>query len=146
MLAVLLAAAFFAAGCGSSSDASLSQEELVTQGDVICKKRGKDLETQFAAFLKELKQKKQGLTKAHQAEASETILFPILLGEAEELSELEAADDQQEQMDAIVASIEKTVEEGEGDPATFFETSGGATYEAAKKLAAEYGFTVCVQA
>src|SRR3954447_26083138 len=102
MLAAVLAVAIFAAGCGSSSDdssgdtgssdttetsAALSKAEFIKQGDAICTKGNKTIETEANEFAEENDVNTQKPTRAQKEEVIVAVVAPSVRKQAEEIAE-----------------------------------------------------------
>jgi hypothetical protein len=156
VLAVLVAAS----GCGSSSgddstaNAALAnvplKETFVKQGDAICAKGRKEVQTKFAAFLK-----KEGIKgigpgggespaeiKAHEIELVETIGIPALDKQLKELKALGAPKGEEEKVEEYFEAAEEALEKGEAEPQLLF-SKVPQTFAKADKIAQELGFEVC---
>jgi hypothetical protein len=152
MLFGVLAIAVIAAGCGSSSDNSSSEEstssitkaELIKQGDAICAKGNKEGEAEFEEYAEEngLSENKEP-TEAQKEELATNILLPSVSGQIEEIRALGAPSGEEEEVSEILDTVEEEIEEGEAEPAGLFES--GEPFAEGNKLAREYGFKVCGQ-
>ena len=145
----VIAIAAIVAGCGSSSDdetSSLTKAQFVAQADAICKKGNAEIESEVEAF-----QAKNDLgendepSKVQQAEVSETILAPNVTNQAEEIRALEAPSGDEDEISAMLDSLDEGVEEVEANPQAPFESNQPNPFGAANKLAREYGLKVCGQ-
>lgn len=136
----VLALAAIGAGCGddeSSADAP-TKAEFIEQGDAACQEANDEGQKALVAFLKKYDQKPG---KAQQEEAVETIIVPLVDAQIEALDELDPPDGDEDQVDAIVASLEDVRTEAEENPADTATTY--APFTKSKKLATEYGFENC---
>jgi hypothetical protein len=152
MLFGVLAIAVIAAGCGSSSDNSSSEEstasitkaELIKQGDAICATSEKEAEAEFEEFGEEngISESKEP-TEAQKEELATSILLPSVSSQIEEIRALGAPSGEEEEVSEILDTVEEEVEEGEAEPAALFES--GEPFAEGNKMAREYGFKVCGQ-
>jgi hypothetical protein len=152
MLFGVLAIAVIAAGCGSSSDSSSSEEstasitkaELIKQGDAICTRYEKENEAEFEEFAEEngLSENKEP-TEAQKEELATSILLPSVSGQIEAIRALGAPSGEEEKVSEILDTVEEEVEEGEAEPSVLFEEE--AAFAEGNELAREYGFKVCGQ-
>jgi hypothetical protein len=138
-----------ATGKGAAGDAAASQPasgltkaEFIERGDAICKKADVEQVKVFDAFIKE----NPGIQRT-EAGQNEMVLIalPQIRAEAKELAALEAPSGDEDEIAALVAGIEKAVEQGEGKPSVLL---GGAAnpFDAVDRLADRYGFKVCNRA
>jgi maltose-binding protein MalE len=164
MLAGVMAMAVVAAGCGSSSSSSdssstsgsdttastgdttattaaLSKAELIKQGDAICTKGNKSIETEANEFAKENNVNTKKPTKAQKEEVITEVVAPDVRKQGEEIAELGAPSGDEAEVEAIVAAVEGAADELEENPTLLFE--GTNPLSKASKLAASYGFKVC---
>lgn len=148
LVGVVVTAAIVA-GCGSSSGdetSSLTKAQFVAQADAICKKGNAEIESEAEAF-----QEKNGLgendepSKAQQAEVSETILAPNVKNQAEEIRALGAPSGDEDEISAMLDSLDEGVEEIEANPQGPFEANQPNPFGPANKIAKEYGLKVCGQ-
>lgn len=147
-LAGVLAVAIIAVGCGSSSDdstSSLTKAQFIAQADAICKKGNAEIESEFEAFAKKegIKENEEPST-AQGVEVSETVLIPNIENQAEEIRALEAPSGNEEEISAMLDSLDEGIEEAEADPEALF-TSKSDPFGPANKMAKELGFEVCGQ-
>jgi hypothetical protein len=143
----VVAVALIAAGCGSSSDdstSSLTKAEFVSQADAICKKGNTEVETEFEDFTKENGLENKKPTEAQEIELAETILTPNVKDQSEELRALEAPSGDEDEITAMLDSLDEGVEEAEADPQALL-SGKSEPFKPASKLAKEYGLTECGQ-
>jgi hypothetical protein len=145
----VIAIAAIVAGCGSSSDdetTSLTKAQFVAQADAVCKKGNAEIEFEFEAFAEknDIKENEEP-SQAQQAELSETILVPNVTNQAEEIRALEAPSGDEDEISAMLDSLDEGVEEVEADPQAPFESNQPNPFGPANKLAKEYGLKVCGQ-
>ena len=157
MLAGVVAVAIVAAGCGSSSDtttsgsssdttetaAALSKAEFIKQGDAICAKGNKSIETEANEFAEENNVNTEKPTKAQKEEVISEVVAPDLLKQGEEIGELGAPSGDEAEVEAIVAAVEGGAEELEENPSLLI--GGKNPLSKGAKLAGSYGFKVCGQ-
>lgn len=144
----VVAIAAIVAGCGGSDDesSSLTKTQFIAQADAICKKGNAEIESEFEAFTK-----KNGIdeneepSKAQQAEVSEAILVPNIQSQSEEIRALEAPSGDEDEISAMLDSLDEGVEEVEANPQAPFESKQPDPFGPANKLAKEYGLKVCGQ-
>jgi hypothetical protein len=158
MLAGVLATAIVAAGCGSSGSdsssnsdsssgdtsattAALSKAEFIKQGDAICAKGSKSIETEANEFAEENNVNTKKPTKAQKEEVIVDVVAPALRKQGEEIAELGAPSGDEAEAEAIVAAVEGAADELEETPSLLF--GGNNPLSKASKLAASFGFKVC---
>jgi hypothetical protein len=157
-----LACALVVAGCGSDSSSSsdsdgssssdsppITQALFVVKGDGICEKGRKEVEADFAAYLKKEKIKELGEssesaaeTKKHEAEIVETIALPALREQVEKLKALGIPDGAEDETEEFLEAVEEDIAIGEEDPQALF-SSAEKTFAESDKIAKEIGFEVC---
>ncbi|HWO47338.1 MAG TPA: hypothetical protein VNM41_04690 [Solirubrobacterales bacterium] len=150
-LAALAVVAALVAGCGGGDDtttdetATLTKAEFIKQGDAICEKGNEELEGEFQSFAKEndIPLEKEPNTEQSE-ELVEEVLVPNIQNQAEELRALGVPSGDEDQVNAMLDSLEEGIEEAEDDPGDLFS---GKTdpFGKANKLASEYGLKVCGQ-
>jgi hypothetical protein len=144
MTAGVVAIAVIAAGCGSSSNdttSALTKAEFISQGDAICEKGNKEIETGFEAFMKENGIKGEP-SKAEGVELSETVLIPSVKNQSEELRALGAPSGEEGEISAMLDALDEAVEEAEEDPEALLASESD-PFGPANKMATEYGLKVC---
>jgi hypothetical protein len=155
-----VACALVIAGCGSSgsdsgssdaADSPLSKAAYVKSADAICAKAAKEVEAQFAAYLKKNGIKEIGEsgessaeTEEHVLDAMETVAIPAFNRQIEELSALEAPSELKAKAGEFIAAAETAIEKGEGKPLLIY-TSQDKLFARSDKVANELGFQVCGQ-
>jgi hypothetical protein len=143
-LAGVVAIAVIAAGCGSSSDDSLTKAEYIKQGDALCKKGGEEIEADVKSYAKEndISLKKEP-TKEQLGELSENAVIPGIKNQLEGLKDLGTPSEDEALANELVESLEEGIEKGEEDPTAF--VTAGDSLSKANELAKEFGFTECGQ-
>lgn len=154
LTAIVLAAVV--AGCGGGDDSSTSgatsaggeetvaagpsKAQFIKEGDAICADANEQGEKEAEEFAEDNDFQLEKATEAELERAVADVLVPSLNRQAEELGALEAPEGDEQQIEAIVTSLEDAAAAIEEDPSRAFEA------EALKKpsqLAARYGFKVC---
>jgi len=154
--AAVLVGSVLLAGCGGSSggsttdgsttkvvvktDSGLTKAELIKEGDAICEETDKTQEVGLKAYLKE--NPKGQSNEAEQAKMVLAVGLPPIQEEVEDLAELGSPPGDEEIVEAILAGIEKAIEEGEKNPTSLLGEENN-PFSAVSKLAAEYGFKEC---
>jgi hypothetical protein len=143
------AIAAIVAGCGSSDDSStssLTKAQFIAQADAICKTSNAEIESEFEAFAKQNNiDENEEPSKAQKAEVSETILVPNVTNQAEEIRDLAAPSGDEDEVSAMLDSLDEGVEEIEANPQAPFESKQPNPFGPANKIAGEYGLEVCGQ-
>jgi hypothetical protein len=146
-------------GCGGSGGDTSATADLggsppkavfIKQGDAICAKGRKEVQTKFAAFLK--KEGPKGIgpgggespaeIKAHEIELVETIGMPALRKQMRELRALGAPKGEEGKVEDYFEAAEEALEKGEEEPQLLF-SKVQQTFAKADKIAHELGFEVC---
>lgn len=143
VLGALATLAMLIAGCGGGGDdttVTLTKVAFIKQGDAICKKGNAASGPEIEKFTKE-----NGFTleKASEDQAEEVVtevLVPNLQRQTEELDALGAPAGDEDEIDALVASLNEATSELEKDPSKYFEENA-----LAKPIRLEnaYGFKIC---
>jgi ABC-type glycerol-3-phosphate transport system substrate-binding protein len=160
MLAAVLAVVIVAAGCGSSGDdsssgdtgssdttettdttAALSKAEFIKQGDAICTKGNKTIETEANEFAEENDVNTAKPTRAQKEEVIVAVVAPSVRKQGEEIAELGAPSGDEAEVEAIVAAVEEGADELEKDPGLLIDNKN--PLAKSSKLAASYGLKVC---
>ena len=150
MLAAVLAVAIVAAGCGSSDSSSsdssettaaLSKAEFIKQGDAICTKGNKAIETEANEFAEENNVNTEKPTKAQKEEVIVAVVAPGVRKQGEEIAELGAPSGDEQAVEEIVDAVEGGAEELEENPTPLI--AGKNPLSKGSKLADSYGFKVC---
>jgi hypothetical protein len=130
----------------SKQAASLSKAEFIKQADAICASGRKQVEGEFAAYLKKNKvnpsSESPAETEAHETEVIETIAIPALRKQMGELKALGAPGGDEAAVEAFIDATEEGIEKGEEDPPSLF-SSPQKVFAKSDSLARSYGFKVC---
>lgn len=151
-----IALAAIVAGCGGDDDSSSSsaastggeatavagpsKAQFIKEGDAICADANEQGEKEAEEFADDNGFQLEKATEAELEQAIADVLVPSLNRQAEEIGALEVPAGDEQQIEAIVTSLEDAATAIEEDPSRAFEA------EALKKpseLAARYGFKVC---
>jgi hypothetical protein len=150
-LTVILLAAI-AAGCGGGDDTSgtssggdetaagLSKAAFIKQGDAICADANEQGEKDAEEFAEDNDFQLEKATEAELEQAVADVLVPSLNRQAEEIGALGAPEGDEQQVEAIVASLEDAATAIEEDPSLAFEAE---VLKKPSQLATNYGFKVC---
>jgi hypothetical protein len=153
LLAGVVAALAVFAGCGSSDDGTdtveatvtLTKAELIKQGDQICKQGDEEIEAGFEDYAEENDiPKNQEPDNAQSVEIVETVLVPSIKTQSELIRGLGAPEGDEEQIEAMLDSLDEAVAEAEEDPEALFDEKSDPFGDPNQK-AKEYGFEVCGQ-
>lgn len=162
MIFAAVACVLAVAGCGGSSGSgdqasaskttsAISLQEFIKQADAICAEATKQVQAEFASYLKENNIKEIGQggespaeEKARQVEVIETIGIPALHRQQAEIRAigLPGASDDKARVEAYLDAGAKSAEEGEANPALLYN-SPQKVFAKSDKLAKELGFKVC---
>lgn len=142
LAAAALALALVAAGCGGdddegeSSGPALSKEEYIAQGDEICAQGDTEL---AAAAEEEFGSATEEPPREDQEAFISDVVAPNFEQQLEDLQALNPPEEDQEQIDALLAALEDLIAAAKEDPGTVID---GEVTEASE-LAQEYGFQSC---
>jgi hypothetical protein len=145
-LAVLVALAAIAAGCGGGDDTTdsaavtLTKAEFIKQGDAICEEANEANQAEAEEFAKENGFELEKASKEQLEEAVGEVLAPSLNKQAEELGALGAPKGDEKKVEEIVVAVEGAADEIEGNPNLVFT---GKALKKPNQLAEAYGFKVC---
>jgi hypothetical protein len=141
ILMAVAALALAALGCGGSDDEeSLTKAEFAKQGKAICAKEVKKLEAEIAAFNKEN-------PKANKAEGNEFFedkVLPHFQAEVDQLSDLPAPSGDEDEIAAMLDSLEKGIEAGDGAGAKGFLSADNEEFVKGAETAQKYGLVGCM--
>jgi hypothetical protein len=149
LLAGVVAIAAVVAGCGSSDDSSdttaLTKQQFIVQADAICKKGNNEIDEGFESFAKENNiPQNQEPSKEQGKELVETVLVPNLDTQSEEIRALGAPSGDEDEVSAMLDSLDESVEEAEDDPEAIFDSKSD-PFAKPDELARDYGLKVCGQ-
>ncbi len=155
LLAGVLALAIAAAGCGSSddgtdtdtasADVTITKEQLIAQGDVICKQGDEEIEDGFESYAEENDIPKNKEPNDEQGvEIVETVIVPNIKTQSELIRGLGIPEGDDEEIEAMLDSLDEAVDEAEENPESLFDDKTDPFGDANGK-AEEYGFKVCGQ-
>ena len=147
LLAGVVATAAIVAGCGSSDDSSdttaLTKQQFIAQADAICKKGNTEINEGFESFAKENDiPKNQEPSKEQGKEIVETVIVPSIDSQAEGIRALGVPSGDEDEISAMLDSLEEAVEEAEEDPEALF-TSKSDPFAEPNELAQDYGLKTC---
>jgi hypothetical protein len=142
----VVALAALVAGCGSGGDDStvtVTKAQYTKKADAVCVKNSGAITQRFHAYVVkfEKENKKEPGTGQHVMIA-EKVLLPGFQTEAEELRELDAPAEDEEQITAMLDAFEKGIEEGEENPKPFV-IKGSPSFRRALDIATKYGLESC---
>ena len=154
LLAGVMALAAVAAGCGSddstetdtaSADVTITKAQLIAQGDAICKQGDGEIEDGFERYgEKNNIPKNQEPSEAQGIEIVETVIVPSIKTQGELIRGLGAPEGDEEEIDALLDSLDEAIEEAEENPETLFDEESDPFGDPNQK-AEDYGFKVCGQ-
>lgn len=150
MFAAVVALAAIAAGCGSSDDgtdtvdATITKNQLIAQGDRICKQSDKEIEAGAERYAEENGiAKDEEPNKEQSVELIETVVVPKIRSQSESIRALGAPAGDEEEIEAMLDSLDQAVEEAEDNPGSLL--NDGDPFADAVGKARDYGFKVCGQ-
>jgi hypothetical protein len=149
LFVILLLAAVFAAGCGSSGDdltvttGSLSKTEFTQRADTICKAGRTQFDTEYSSFVKHHSKALSSENEELLGELVETILLPNYEKRIEEISGLGAPRGNEQEIAVFLNAFKQRLDELKTDPAEMTKTS--TPFTQLVKLAANYGLTGCAE-
>jgi len=129
-------------GCGGGEE-QLTKAELIEEGDKICKQAVERRTAGVEAVFSERKKSGKPLRKEDGEELISKVVVPAVDEMVEELDQLSAPEEDQEEFKAIVKSFEETAAKAKADPATAI--SAAEPFSKPDKMAAAYGFKDCAQ-
>jgi hypothetical protein len=147
LVAGVVATAAIVAGCGSSDDSSdttaLTKQQFIAQADAICKKGNTEINEGFESFAKENDiPKNQEPSKEQGKEIVETVIVPSIDSQAEGIRALGVPSGDEDEISAMLDSLDEAVEEAEEDPEALF-TSKSDPFAEPNELAQDYGLKTC---
>jgi hypothetical protein len=147
LLAGVVAVAAVVAGCGSDGDSTetsaLTKQQFIAQADAICKQGNKEIEEGFESFAEENNiPKNQEPSKAQGKEIVETVLVPSIDSQSDGIRVLSAPSGDEDEISAMLDSLDEAVEEAEEDPEALFASKSD-PFAKPNELAQDYGFKVC---
>lgn len=145
-VSMAIVAAAIVVGCGGgddtsdSSTATLSKAEFIKEADAICADADQQGQEEAEEFAKENDFSLDAPTDEQLEEAISAILAPSLNQQAEEISALGAPEGDEEQIEALTASLEDVAGKIEDDPGIVIN---GEALTEPSELAEDYGLKVC---
>jgi hypothetical protein len=155
LIAVLMAVAALAAiaaGCGSddstdtdtaSAEVTITKEQLIAQGDAICKQGNEEIEDGFERYAEENDIPKNKEPSDEQGvEIVETVIVPNIKTQSELIRGLGAPEGDEEQVEELVDSLDEAIEAAEDDPEALFSEDSD-PFGDVNQQAQDYGFSEC---
>lgn len=151
LLAGAMALALVAAGCGSSDDSTdtvdvdvtITKDQLIAQGDTICKQGDKEIEEGFERYAEENGvPKNQEPSDEQGVEIVEMVIVPSIETQAELIRGLGIPEGDEEEVEAMLDSLDEAVEAAEEDPESLFDEDSD-PFGDPNQRAEDYGFKVC---
>jgi outer membrane murein-binding lipoprotein Lpp len=147
--AAVLASALLVAGCGGSSNDStdttsaLTKQQFIAQADAICKQGNEEIEEGFESFAEQNDiPKNQEPSKAQGKEIVETVIVPSIGSQAEGIRALGFPSGDEDELSAMLDSLDEAVEEAEEDPEALFAAKSD-PFAKPNELAQDYGLKTC---
>jgi hypothetical protein len=144
MLVGVAALAVLVVGCGggddSSSEETLTKAQYVNEATAICSQGGKETAKELSVYLK-----KNNLAQPNEAQAGkaiEVVVLPAFRSQVEELSELQAPEGDEAQIESMLQSLETGLDDGADDPENFFKQADS-EFAKGVEMANKYGIEGC---
>lgn len=153
VVAGVLLVVLLALGCGGSSDgttaaAPITKKEFVKKATSICEKASQAyVQVAYASLSKEVKKQPDVPQNELEYRVVGQLYAPTFRKELDEIRALGMPEGDEEEIEAILGSIEQGLKEAEEDPQRFSEDLAkfGRPFERAVKLAKAYGIEACGQ-
>jgi hypothetical protein len=142
-LLVALCLSAVAVGCGggeSTASESLTKAEFIKTADKICTDADEAQKAELSAYVKQ--NPKAEASEAGQVKLVAVAGLPAVRTEIEELAELAAPEGEEAEVEAMLKSMEKALEESEADPSSVLDSAGN-PFTSVEKQAAKFGFKSC---
>ena len=143
----VVAVGVLAAGCGGGDDtssetsAALSKAEFVKQADAICAKGNEAIEGEVEEFAEDNDVDIEKPTAEQQEEVIADVVAPATRQQIEEIAELGVPSGDEEQIEAMIESVETGTDELEEQPELLLEEKN--PLADGSKLARAYGLKEC---
>ncbi len=153
LLAGVMALGVIAAGCGSSDDSTgttnvtvtITKDQLIAQGDKICKQGDKEIEEGFERYAEENNLPDNGEPNKKQGiDLVETVIVPSVKTQAELIRGLGIPEGDEDEVEAMLDGLDEAVEEAEENPESLFDEKSD-PFGDPNQRAEDYGFKVCGQ-
>jgi hypothetical protein len=136
-------------GTTSDGTAALSKAAFIKQADAACASGKKEVEAEFAAYLKKNNIKEIGASGEPKAEAEErkaevvnTIGVPAYQQQVDAIGALAAPAGDEATIEEFIAAAEEGIETTEEEPEAVFDGTSNA-FAKADKVGQKFGFKVC---
>jgi hypothetical protein len=140
LVAALVALLAFA-GCGGGDDTTeVTKAEFTKQANAGCKEHTKERDELFKKVSSEIDASE--VTRADQERLISEVLLPPFEKDIENLKSLGAPAGDEQQVEAIIEAMEKSVDKVEAKPLVALRSSS--QFAEARALAVKYGLTDCV--
>jgi len=116
--------------------------EFVKKADAVCKQRERRIRHDFLAYVSEHRKELEEPTEENFSDLADAILAPRIEQEIDEIRSLGAPKGDVQQVEAILVSLEKGIDEGDGKPRAMVEDTADLFAESGK-LAGRYGLKLC---
>jgi hypothetical protein len=141
-LAICLAGALLAAGCGGGGgDDAPTKAEFIQQADAICKKAHDKFEKEFEQF--QYGSGNERPSNAQLEKFAKTNLVPGTQGEIDDISALEPPSGDEAEVKAILDSVQGAVDKIKADPGILLPSVPEDPLAKGHRLAKEYGMKEC---
>ncbi|HEU4739361.1 MAG TPA: hypothetical protein VFS54_09820 [Solirubrobacterales bacterium] len=141
LVAALAAALLAFAGCGGGDETTvLTKAEFTKQANAGCKEHDKEREQLFREVSKTIDPSE--VTRKDQEGLISEVLLPPYEKDIENLESLGAPEGDEQQVEAIIAAMEKSIDNVEAKPLVALRSTS--QFAEANELAKKYGLDDCV--
>jgi hypothetical protein len=135
-VATLLVVGALVAGCGDSNDDALSKSEFVAKANAVCTTNNKKIEDAANDTFSKGRPSAADLEKF----TTQTVV-PVSQDTIDKIKDLSPPKDDEDQVNAILASAQTTTDKLKADPSSNSESND--PYAETNKLAKAYGLDAC---
>ncbi|HEU4461280.1 MAG TPA: hypothetical protein VFR75_01685 [Solirubrobacterales bacterium] len=141
LVAVFAAALLAVSGCGGGDETTvLTKAEFTKQANAGCKEHDKEREELFKEVSKSIDPSE--VTRKDQEGLVSDVLLPPYEKDVENLESLGAPEGDEQQVEAIVAAMEKSIDDVEAKPLVALRSTS--QFAEPNELAEKYGLEDCV--
>jgi hypothetical protein len=141
MIIALLALGATGCSAGESATAAPTRAEFMKRAEAICERTDEAQKAAIEDFRKKFPKADSSISWEERLIV--TAGLPPIQTEAEELGDLPVPSGDEEEMKAIVESMEEAVDEARKSPSSMLEKDSVGPFTEVFKLAKEYGFKAC---
>jgi hypothetical protein len=130
-----------ASGTSGTQGAALSKSEFLAQGNGICEKGDKEINTEA----KKIFTQGQAPSQATQEKFVTDTVIPNIQGQIDAISALSPPSGDEDQVQAIVDAAQSALDKAKSDPSLLTDQGGGQSdpFAEANQLASAYGLDKC---